>query len=179
MNKRLPEREPKHLVAVLLDPLTKPFARLWLGDSDYARAKNHLKRRHRDFYVKIHSEPTSSEAEAQEQLGEEAQQQDMPETAESSNGIDDDTVDLTTADDGDDYSVDHEADADKLFEKWIRFKPKYNDFLYEGVEKISNMNSCTITELIDKFDTAKYFKVRTSLIIVFLSIHINNPSVNC
>merc|ERR1712032_1627679 len=79
-------------------------------------------------------------------------------TAESSNGIDDDTVDLTTADDGDDYSVDHEADADKLFEKWIRFKPKYNDFLYEGVEKISNMNSCTITELIDKFDTAKYFK---------------------
>ena len=136
---------------------TKPFAKLWLGDSVYAKAKLFLKEQHRDLYVKIHSEQTSSEAE--EQLGEEAQQLDIPETAEGSNGIDDDVVDLTTVDDGEDESVDHEAEADKVFEKWIKFKPKYNDFLYEGVEKIKNMNSCTITELIDKFDTAKYFQV--------------------
>ena len=86
-------------------------------------------------------------------------------------------MDLTTVDDGEDESVDHEAEADKVFEKWIKFKPKYNDFLYEGVEKIKNMNSCTITELIDKFDTAKYFQVSWSLIFVLLSIHTDNPPV--
>merc|ERR1712087_1071492 len=53
---------------------------------------------------------------------------------------------------------DLEADADKLFDKWIKFKPDYNNYLYEEVDKIGNISKCTITELIDKFDTAKYFK---------------------
>ena len=42
---------------------------------------------------------------------------------------------------------------------WIKFKPDYNSYLYEGVDKIGDMSKCSITELIDKFDTAKYFKV--------------------
>ena len=63
-----------------------------------------------------------------------------------------------------------------MFEKWIKFNPKYNDFLYKDVEKINNMNQCTITELIDKFDSAKYFKVRRSWNFLLLSIHsINLP----
>ena len=55
-----------------------------------------------------------------------------------------------------------DAEADKLFDKWMNFNPKFNDFLYEDVKKITNMGKCTITELIDKFDTAKYFQVRQS-----------------
>lgn len=174
MKKRLPEKKPEDLVAVLLDPLTKPFAKLWLGDAGYAKAKRHLKKQHRDLYVKIHSDPTCSETE--EQLEEEPHQPDTQETTASSNDIDDDAVDLTTADGEEEESVDYEAEADSIFKKWIKFKPKYNDFLYEDVEKINNMNQCTITELVDKFDSAKYFKVRRSWIFLLLSIHsINLP----
>ena len=160
----MPEREPKDLVAVLLDPLTKPFARIWLGQQGYNKARNLLKKQHRDLYVKIHAKPSEDE-EVQEELREEAQRFDSPAPEDSSSVIDDDVVDLTVADDVEDVPVDHEAEADKLFDRWINFKPKFNDFLYEGVENINNMNSCTISELIDKFDTAKYFQVRQTLFI--------------
>ena len=115
MKKRLPEKKPEDLVAVLLDPLTKPFAKLWLGDAGYAKAKRHLKKQHRDLFVKIHSEPTCSETD--EQLEEEPHQPDTQETTASSNDIDDDAVDLTTADGEEEESVDYKAEADSMFEK--------------------------------------------------------------
>ena len=66
LKNRLPEREAEDLIAVLLDPLTKPFAKLWLGNDGYKKAKNVLKKKHRELYVKIQAMP---ESEALEQLG--------------------------------------------------------------------------------------------------------------
>ena len=154
VKKRLPERDAEDLVAVLLDPLTKPFAPLWLGTDGYCKARRLLKKQHRELYVKIMDKP---EEENPQELN------DVPASAESLSSDDEDVVDCT-ADNGEDESADLEADADKLFDKWIKFKPDYNNYLYEGVDKIRDMTKCTITELIDKFDTAKYFKVCWSLI---------------
>ena len=160
LKKRLSERKPEDSVAVLLDPLTKPYAKMWLGPEGYIKARNLLKKQHRRLYVKVHTEP--SEAEVQEEFGEEAQQlEDIPPADEGPSIIDEDAVDLTACDD-EEVQIDYDAEADKLFDKWMNFNPKFNDFLYEDVEKITNMGKCTITELIDKFDTAKYFQVRRS-----------------
>ena len=122
MKKRLPEKKPEDLVTVLLDPLTKPFAKLWLGDTGYAKAKRHLKKQHRDLYVKIHSEPTCSEEE-------EPHQPDTQETTACSNDIDDNAVDLTTADGEEEESVDYEAEADSIFEKVDQIQTKVQRLL--------------------------------------------------
>ena len=57
--------------------------------------------------------------------------------------------------------VDLVAEADKVFDDWINFSPKFNDFLTEGATSIvANRITGRVTfrDIVSKFDTRKYFR---------------------
>ena len=56
--------------------------------------------------------------------------------------------------------VDLVAEADKVFDSWMNFSPKFNDFLIEGATPIVTnriTGRVTFRDIVSKFDTRKYF----------------------
>ena len=56
--------------------------------------------------------------------------------------------------------VDLVAEADKVFDSWMNFSPKFNDFLIEGATIIvinGITGRVTFGDIVSKFDTRKYF----------------------
>ena len=70
---------------------------------------------------------------------------------------DEDALDLTAGDDGG-GAVDLGREADEVFDRWMKHVTTFNDYLYEGAKEIKNVNNCGPNELIDKFDTQKFYR---------------------
>ena len=70
---------------------------------------------------------------------------------------DEDALDLTAGDDGE-GAVNLEREADEVFDRWMKHVTTFNDYLYKGAKEIRNVNNCGPNELIDKFDTQKFFR---------------------
>ena len=45
-----------------------------------------------------------------------------------------------------------------MFDKWMNHVTNFNDYLYQGAKEIENVKCCGPKELIDKFDTQKFFR---------------------
>ena len=149
------------MLATLLDPLTKPFAKKWLGSKKFNEAQQLLKDRHRDVYLKIHSSPSNADAvetNSHQDAVHNVQEMDSdikgPSDYEYSS--DEDGIDLTGEAEEEDTG-DLRKEADKEFDKWMNHKINFNEYLYQGAKEIENVNCCGPKELIDKFDTQKIF----------------------
>ena len=70
---------------------------------------------------------------------------------------DEDALDLTAGDDGE-GAINLEREADEVFDRWMKHVTSFNDYLYKGAKEIKNVNNCGPNELIDKFDTQKFFR---------------------
>lgn len=154
VEKRLPARKGEEVLATLLDPMTKPFAKKWLGGDIFEDAKSELRRKHRDLYIKIYSSGLSNEESPGDDVQEDNNLED-PAFDEYAN--DEDALDLTAGDDGE-GAVNLEREADEVFDRWMKHVTTFNDYLYKGAKEIKNVNNCGPNELIDKFDTQKFFR---------------------
>ena len=149
------------MLATLLDPLTKPFAKKWLGSRKFNEAQQLLKDRHRDVYLKIHSSLSNAdsvETNTHQDAVHNVQEMDSnikgPSDYEYSS--DEDGIDLTGEAEEEDTG-DLRKEADKEFDKLMNNVFNFNDYLYQGAKEIENVKCCGPKELIDKFDTQKFF----------------------
>ena len=147
-------------IAVLIDPATKPFAE-WLLGRDLCRdTTNLLRKKHQEAYKALKGKE-GPQADTVLEAHEDVTDLDDTELQEP---FEDEDIDgpsiVLDQETNAEAEVDLVAEADKVFDSWMNFSPKFNDFLTEGATPIvTNRITGRITsrDIVSKFDTRKYF----------------------
>lgn len=178
---RLPPLGPHDSIPVLLDPLTKSFAKQLLSQPSnlHDDTLEMLKSEHRAIYRVYHKKGTTGTTEsgavdgnndgtatksdaskqADVQDSEEEQKMEVDEDEDDERFIFNIFAEAGDANDGgasDDEAVDLEADD--VVDQWLRHNVTYNDCLYENEEPFQGKGKVGICELIEKFDSLSYLK---------------------
>ena len=167
IDERLPPPEPERSLAVLLDPATKKFAKELLDEDPglFEKTRSLLKEKHREVYHAVYGKK-SGEGESNGSDKAPNESDDDLETPVAVDSDDDSTDDIfavakpVAVESNEEQVADLNKKADEVFEKWMSTDPDFNDHLFEGKAplKFDQDGKVSFLEVMQKFDTAKYFR---------------------
>lgn len=166
INLRLPEISAQEGVIVILDPLTKVFARGILGgQTKYDASKAVLFQLHREIHKIHNSNAEDVVTRPEDQLG------GNPEDNNAADELETPTESATNrrnlpfnlfalSSDVEQDTVNPNKAADDILQEYIDYKVQYNDFLLDGAKKFSpaELANIDLVSLIERFDSMKFLR---------------------
>ena len=148
---------------MLIDPATKPFSGWLLGRDLCLETKFLLRKKHQEAYKALKGKEGPQADAVLEAL------EDMTDLDGTGLEEPEDTMSEDEDIDGPSIVLDQETnvetevdlEANKVFDSWINFSPKINDYLIEGATPlVANRITGRVTfrDIVSKFDTRKYFR---------------------
>ena len=161
---------------VLLDPATKAFRSWLLEDNELLQVTTSLlKAKHLKAYEALNSKSNNQDVVDLENLPSDNEE----EKGGDSNNSNQDSRDKEDEDgdsEGHGIVLDEESvssnsgdlteEANAVFEKWMKFTPKFGDYLFDRAEPLKTSKKSgkvTFKELVSKFDTMKYHRESCSV----------------
>lgn len=161
VEKRLPAPKANQCLSVLLDPVTKQFAKSLLSENGlYNETRALLKEKHRDAYTVLHAPKPSPEVQVED---EEEAEDKLAEPAEVPNaGFNDAILNLTcevappVLEETETSNIHNKAD--EVFEEWMNHVVMMHPHSFDSKNPIPKNGNVSLLELVAKFDTMKYFR---------------------